>query len=140
MNATVTSSAIVGVEPCPVEVEAHVGGGRPSFVIVGLPDAAVREAKERVRAAMASASHDFPARRVVVNLAPADLPKVGSAYDLPIALGVLAADGKVPHTATDVVALTASAEGSPAGSPGSSAAAGSRTTTVPLIDGWMAQK
>ena len=106
MNATITSSTIIGVEPHPVRIEAHVGGGsKPVFIIVGLPDAAVREAKERVRAAMASSGHEFPAKRVVVNLSPADLPKVGSAYDLPIALGVLAANGKLPHGATDVVAM-----------------------------------
>ena len=106
MNATITSSAIIGVKPHPVRIEAHVGGGStPAFIIVGLPDAAVREAKERVRAAMASSGHEFPAKRVVVNLSPADLPKVGSAYDLPIALGVLAANGALPNGATDIVAL-----------------------------------
>jgi magnesium chelatase family protein len=105
MNATITSSAIIGVEPHPVRVEAHVGGNKAGFVIVGLPDAAVREAKERVRAAFASTSNFFPSKRVIVNLSPADLPKVGSAYDLPIALGVLAARGKLPPGATDVVAL-----------------------------------
>ena len=105
MNATVISSALVGVEPRPVSVEAHVGGGKPGFVVVGLPDAAVREAKERVRAAFASSGHTFPNRRVVVNLSPADLPKVGSAYDLPIALGVLAAASSEYQAVTDVVAL-----------------------------------
>ena len=105
MNAAITSSAIIGVEPHPVRVEAHIGGGKAGFVIVGLPDAAVREAKERVRAAIASTSNTFPSKRVVVNLSPADLPKVGSAYDLPIALGVLAANGKLPPGATDIVAL-----------------------------------
>jgi magnesium chelatase family protein len=70
MNATVTSSALVGVEPRPVKVEAHVGGGSKGFVVVGLPDAAVREAKERVRAAFASSSIGFPRQRVVVNLSP----------------------------------------------------------------------
>lgn len=106
MNATITSSTIIGVEPHALRIEAHVGGGgKPVFIIVGLPDAAVREAKERVRAAMASCGYEFPAKRVVVNLSPADLPKVGSAYDLPIALGVLAANGKLPHGATDIVAM-----------------------------------
>ena len=105
MNAAITSSAIIGVDPHPVRVEAHIGGGKPGFVIVGLPDAAVREATERVRAAIASTSNTFPSKRVVVNLSPADLPKVGSAYDLPIALGVLAANGKLPPGATDIVAL-----------------------------------
>ena len=84
MNATVTSCALVGVEPRPVSVETHVTGGKPVFVIVGLPDAAVREAKERVRAAFASSGYTFPQGRVVVNLSPADLPKAGSIYDLPI--------------------------------------------------------
>lgn len=105
MNAAITSSAIIGVEPHPVRVEVHIGGGKAGFIIVGLPDAAVREAKERVRAAIASTSNAFPSKRVVVNLSPADLPKVGSAYDLPIALGVLAANGKLPPGATEVVAL-----------------------------------
>ncbi|MEN8113389.1 MAG: magnesium chelatase domain-containing protein [Actinomycetota bacterium] len=105
MTASITSSAIIGVEPRPVRVEAHIGGGKPGFIIVGLPDAAVREAKERVRAAFTTTGNTFPSRRVIVNLSPADLPKVGTAYDLPIALGVLAADGKLPGGATDVVAL-----------------------------------
>ena len=74
-------------------------------MLVGLPDTAVREAKDRVRAAMASSGFPFPSRRVTVNLAPADLPKVGSAYDLPIALGVLAASGAVAFGVTGVVAL-----------------------------------
>jgi magnesium chelatase family protein len=74
MNAAIISSAIIGVEPHPVRVEAHIGGGRAGFVIVGLPDAAVREAKERVRAAIASTSNAFPSKRVVVNLSPADVP------------------------------------------------------------------
>ncbi len=74
-------------------------------MLVGLPDTAVREAKDRVRAAMASSGYHFPSRRVTVNLAPADLPKAGSAYDLPIALGVLAASGAIPPAVTGVVAL-----------------------------------
>lgn len=82
-----------------------VGGGQPKFQLVGLPDAAVREAKERVRAAIQSSGHSFPSRRVVVNLSPADVPKAGSAYDLPIALGVLAASGAIPAQSTSVVAL-----------------------------------
>ncbi|MDH3397346.1 MAG: YifB family Mg chelatase-like AAA ATPase [Acidimicrobiia bacterium] len=105
MFAAITSVALVGVEPRPVRVEVHVGSQEPRFALVGLPDTAVREAKDRVRAAMASSGFRFPSRRVTVNLAPADLPKVGSAYDLPIALGVLAASGAVPHAVTGVVAL-----------------------------------
>ncbi|NIS31992.1 MAG: hypothetical protein GWN07_16480, partial [Actinobacteria bacterium] len=93
------------MEPKPVRVEVHVGGSTPSFSLVGLPDTAVREAKERVRSAVASSGFAFPNRRLTVNLAPADLPKVGSAYDLPIALGILAAGGLVPSAAAEVVAL-----------------------------------
>ncbi len=105
MFAAITSVALVGVEPRPVLVEVHVGSQDPKFALVGLPDTAVREAKDRVRAAMASSGYRFPSRRVTVNLAPADLPKAGSAYDLPIALGVLAASGAVSHGVTGVVAL-----------------------------------
>ncbi|MGH8936399.1 MAG: YifB family Mg chelatase-like AAA ATPase [Acidimicrobiia bacterium] len=105
MFASVNSVALVGVEPQAVKVEVHVGSGMPAFCLVGLPDTAVREAKERVRAALASTGYTFPARRVTVNLAPADLPKAGSAYDLPIALGLLAASGEVPPGASGVVAL-----------------------------------
>jgi magnesium chelatase family protein len=105
MFASVTSVVLVGAEPRPVRVEVHVGGGQPKFQLVGLPDAAIREAKERVRAAIQSSGRAFPGRRVVVNLSPADVPKAGSAYDLPIALGVLAASGEVPAASTGVVAL-----------------------------------
>ncbi|NOY56474.1 MAG: YifB family Mg chelatase-like AAA ATPase [Actinobacteria bacterium] len=105
MFATVTSVALVGVEPRPVRVEVHVGAPKERFALVGLPDTAVREAKHRVRAAMLSSGFPFPIRRVTVNLAPADLPKAGSAYDLPIALGVLAAAGSIPPNVGDVVAL-----------------------------------
>lgn len=105
MNAVITSVALVGVEPRPVQVEVHVGSQESGFALVGLPDTAVREAKDRVRAAMVSSGYHFPSRRVTVNLAPADLPKAGSAYDLPIALAVLAAAGAVPAGVTGVVAL-----------------------------------
>ncbi len=105
MFSAITSVALVGVEPRPVRVEVHVGSQGPKFMLVGLPDTAVREAKDRVRAAMASSGYKFPSRRVTVNLAPADLPKAGSAYDLPIALGVLAASGAVPEGVAGVVAL-----------------------------------
>lgn len=108
MFASVTSSALVGVDPRPVRVEAHVSGssaGRDRFNIVGLPDASIREARQRVQSAILATGHRFPDRRLTVNLAPADLPKVGSAYDLPIALGVLAAIGALPPYATEVVAL-----------------------------------
>ena len=106
MFASISSTALVGVEPKPVRVEVHATRGeRRIFSIVGLPDAAVREARERVIAAIASAGFRVPSQRVTVNLAPADLPKAGSAYDLPIALGVLIATGIVSADAAGVVAL-----------------------------------
>jgi len=105
MLSCVTSVVLVGVEPRRVNVEVFVGGGQPAFVIVGLPDTAVREATQRVRAAIQASGYEFPGRRVIVNLAPADVPKGGSAYDLPIALGVLAASQATPKGAADVVAL-----------------------------------
>lgn len=96
MLAKVLSAAIVGIEALPVEVEVDIASqGLPSFTIVGLPDKAVEEAKERVRSAIRNSGADFPARRITVNLAPADLPKEGPAYDLPIALGILLASGQL---------------------------------------------
>ncbi|NND01863.1 MAG: YifB family Mg chelatase-like AAA ATPase [Acidimicrobiia bacterium] len=106
MFSRVTSVALVGVEPRAVEVEVNVTPAQRSvFAIVGLPDTAVREAKERVMAAFRTGGKRFPGGRVVVNLSPADLPKAGSAYDLPIALGVLAAIDDDHRSVADVVAL-----------------------------------
>ena len=105
MFASVTSVALVGVDPRPVRVEVHVAGPRERFTIVGLPDTAVREARQRVWAALSSSGFRLKARSITVNLSPADLPKAGSAYDLPIALALLAANGLVPAAAVDVVAL-----------------------------------
>jgi magnesium chelatase family protein len=105
MLSRVTSVVLVGAEPRRVDVEVFVGGSTPSFHLVGLPDTAVREAKQRVMAALKASGWSFPGRRVIVNLAPADVPKGGSAYDLPIALGVLVASAAVPKGAGDVVAL-----------------------------------
>lgn len=105
MFAFTTSAALVGVEARPVEVEAHIGRPKDVFSLVGLPDTAIREAKQRVRAAVVASGFHFPNRQLTVNLAPADLPKAGSAFDLPIALGVLAADGQIPPDATRVVAV-----------------------------------
>jgi len=103
MSAIVTSCVLVGIDPTPVQVEAHVAPGRPSFQIVGLPDTAVREARERVRAALLASGLGFPTGRIVVNLSPADVPKGGTAYDLPMALGVLEAMGR--YRAGPVTAL-----------------------------------
>ena len=97
MYAATTSVALVGGDVKAVEVEAHVGRQNEAFKLSGLPDAAVREAKDRVRAAIASSGIRFPNRTVTVNLAPADLPKGGTDYDLPIAVGILAAAGRSRH-------------------------------------------
>jgi len=93
--AKVHSCAIVGLEGAVVEVEVDTSRGLPSFVIVGLPDAAVQESRERVQAAIKNAGLEFPRHRLTVNLAPASLRKEGPAYDLPIALGALAASGQI---------------------------------------------
>ena len=99
--AIVHSRARVGVRAPEVRVEVHLAGGLPSMSIVGLPEAAVREAKDRVRAAIQCGQFEFPARRITVNLAPADLPKDGGRYDLAIALGILAASGQLSLEALD---------------------------------------
>ncbi|WP_418514477.1 YifB family Mg chelatase-like AAA ATPase [Deinococcus sp. RM] len=96
MLARVRSAALFGVDAVPVEVEVDVSPGLPAFTVVGLPDQSVSEARERVRAAVRNAGLPFPAARITVNLAPADLRKEGPLYDLPIALGVLAAQEVVP--------------------------------------------
>ncbi len=94
--AVVFSRALAGVSAPLVAVEVHIAGGLPGIHLVGLPDTEVREARDRVRAAMQNAQFEFPARKVTVNLAPADLPKESGRYDLPIALGILAATGQIP--------------------------------------------
>ncbi|MEO8751116.1 MAG: YifB family Mg chelatase-like AAA ATPase [Casimicrobiaceae bacterium] len=94
--AVLHSRALAGVTAPRVTVEVHIAGGLPGIHLVGLPDTEVREARDRVRAAMQNAQFEFPARKVTVNLAPADLPKESGRYDLPIALGILAATGQIP--------------------------------------------
>src|SRR5690606_18888882 len=93
--AVLASRALCGLQALPVRVEVHVGSGLPAFHVVGLPDAGVRESRERVRAAIISSGFEFPSGRITVNLAPADLPKGSGRFDLPIALGVLLASGQV---------------------------------------------
>ncbi len=105
MLAKVLTCAIMGLEGVPVEVEVDISPGLPSFAVVGLPDTAVQEARERVRAAIRNSGFTFPTRRIVVSLAPADLRKTGPAYDLPIALGVLAASEQIPSIPQDAVFL-----------------------------------
>ncbi len=97
--ARVFSRARLGISAPLVEVEVHLSGGLPAFNIVGLPEAAVKEARDRVRSAIITSQFEFPARRITVNLAPADLPKEGGGFDLPIALGILAAGGQLPVAA-----------------------------------------
>ena len=94
--AVLYSRALSGMDAPEVVVEVHLANGLPSFTIVGLPEAEVKESKDRVRAAIQTAQFEFPARRITVNLAPADLPKESGRYDLPIALGILAASGQIP--------------------------------------------
>jgi magnesium chelatase family protein len=94
--AVVTSRALAGMDAPEVVVEAHLANGLPAFTLVGLPDTEVKEARDRVRAAIQNARFEFPARRITVNLAPADLPKESGRFDLPIALAILAASGQIP--------------------------------------------
>lgn len=101
MIATIHSSAVLGIEAVPVAVEVDISFGLPVFNMVGLAEAAVRESKERVRAAIQNSGYTFPMDRVVVNLAPADMKKEGTALDLPVALGILTASGLVPREAAD---------------------------------------
>lgn len=106
MLAKITSGANLGLESVPVEVEVDViAKGLPSFTIVGLGDRAVGEARERVRSALYSIGADFPARRITVNLAPADLPKEGPSFDLPIALGILIASEQVLANLSDTLVV-----------------------------------
>ena len=99
--AIVHSRAQVGVEAPAVTVEAHLANGLPSLTLVGLPETAVKESKDRVRSAILNAAFEFPSKRITLNLAPADLPKDGGRFDLAIALGILAASSQVPAQSLD---------------------------------------
>ena len=99
MLAKVFSSALLGIDAYAVEVEVDLAPGLPTFAVVGLPDASVKESRERVKAAVQNSGLDFPVRRITVNLAPADIRKEGSSYDLPIAIGLLCATGVIPASA-----------------------------------------
>jgi magnesium chelatase family protein len=94
--AIIYSRASVGVEAPPVTVEVHISNGMPGFTLVGLPETTVKESRDRVRSAIINSRFEFPAKRITVNLAPADLPKEGGRFDLPIALGILAASEQIP--------------------------------------------
>src|SRR5713226_6452397 len=93
MLAKVNSAALYGIDALRVEVEIDLASGLPQLATVGLPEGAVRESKDRIRAALKNCGYTFPAKRITINLAPADIKKEGSAYDLPMAVGILAAEG-----------------------------------------------
>src|SRR5262245_53560129 len=99
--ALVRTRGLSGMYAPQVTAEVHLSNVLPSFTLVGLPDAEVRESRERVRAALQTSRFDFPSRRITVNLAPADLPKESGRFDLPIALGILAATGQMPTKTLD---------------------------------------
>ncbi|MBU6429468.1 MAG: magnesium chelatase, partial [Cyanobacteria bacterium REEB65] len=101
MLAAVKSGAVLGIDGILVHVEVDVSNGLPNTSIVGLGDTAVQESKERVKAAIRNSGLEFPARRITVNLAPADLRKAGPAFDLAIAVGILAAGARVPGLLAD---------------------------------------
>ena len=105
MLASLRSAAVLGVEALPVIVEVDVSHGMPVFTMVGLPDTSVRESRDRVRTAIRNSGFEFPGHRITVNLAPADIRKAGASYDLPIALGVLAASGVIEPRLLDGVVL-----------------------------------
>ena len=97
MLAKVLSSAVLGIDAYRVEVEVDINSGLPTFTTVGLPEASVKESKERVKSAISNSGYRFPDDRITVNLAPADIKKEGTGFDLPIALGILAATGIIPQ-------------------------------------------
>jgi len=99
--STVFSRAPLGLHAPLVRVEVHLGSGLPAFALVGLPETVVRESNERVRSALLNPGFEFPTARITVNLSPADLPKGGGRFDRPIAVGILAACGKIPPDALE---------------------------------------
>src|SRR5919202_6818447 len=105
MLASVATFGLEGVDAREVTVEVDIRRGLPAFTIVGLPDAAVREARERVRAALLNSELEFPLKRLTANLAPADLPKVGPSFDLALAVALLVASGQLQSQATGKLAV-----------------------------------
>ena len=95
MLSKVYTSAILGIDACLVEVEVDISHGLPTFSIVGLPDAVVKESKDRVKSALKNSNFEFPFNRITVNLAPANIKKVGASFDLPIAIGILVASKQI---------------------------------------------
>src|SRR4051812_47454303 len=105
MLARVQSAAVFGIDASPVTIEVDVSFGLPGFTVVGLPDASVRESRDRIRSAVRNCGFEFPRHRIIVNLAPADVRKAGASFDLPIALGVLAASGVISRRDVDDVLI-----------------------------------
>jgi len=99
MIAKIFSACITGVDACEVTVETDIGGGLPGFNIVGLPDTAIRESRDRIKAAIKNSDYSFPTRRITTNLAPADIKKEGASFDLPIALSILSSEGLIDSSA-----------------------------------------
>lgn len=97
MLAKVLSGALIGIDAYPVEVEVDIAQGLPQFATVGLAEGAVKESKDRVKSAIKNSGYDFPVRRITINLAPADIKKDGAAFDLPMAIGILAATGVIKN-------------------------------------------
>jgi magnesium chelatase family protein len=103
--AMISSRTLIGIAAVPVMVEVHLANGLPSFSTVGLPETAVKESKDRVRGAIINSGFEFPAKRITVNLAPADIPKTGGRFDLPIAIGILMASGQLPHVSVESIEM-----------------------------------
>jgi len=103
MFAKLTSMGLVGIDAYPVEVETFLAKGMPCFDVVGLPDAAVRESRERVKAAIKTCGYEYPTARITVNLAPADVRKEGAVYDVPLLICLLSASGQIPAVSPDSV-------------------------------------
>ena len=99
MMTKVQSAACLGIKAYPVEIEVDISSGLPQFIVVGLPDISIKESRERVRAAIKNSGYHFPPEKITINLAPADIKKEGPAFDLPIALGILAAEAIIPPEA-----------------------------------------
>lgn len=140
--AIVNSRARVGIDAPLVTVEVHLSNGLPGLAIVGMPETAVRESKDRVRSALLNSQFEFPARRITINLAPADLPKEGGRFDLPIAIGILAASGQLPADGLDELEFVGelALSGELRAIPGCLAAVmaaqhAGRTSVVPLANG-----
>ena len=105
MFARVRSAAVMGVDAYIVEVETDLEYRLPSFTTVGLAEGAVKESKERITSAIKNSGFTFPQKKVTINLAPADIRKEGSGFDFPMAIGILAADGRIPHQVLDKYVL-----------------------------------